>query len=277
MHNTQSIKPDHYKQGFFSIGTGPEVIVILGSCRVVPYLNFLNYLNKDNRFTLCIIDVVNFSFDEQDKSVDGREFSKRFEDSKPLLDVLQRCKWFIHEHTANYGIFNTDKTQEKHIYQTGIKPEADISIPNFNNIFVMFQEYVNYDPGIRESVKFDMRTSGTLNLHTRDLVKAKGLAAIQHFMDICDKTSLPEFGTMFAETWRNVRYFWTGNHVSNKFTGGVFGMLNEKYLHLPTDAGFWDYVKADSSYSTPCAPITAWDRKAYGLTWPEVDVPLDIP
>lgn len=270
-HNTQSIKAPHYTQGFFSTGTGPEVIVLLGSCRIVPYLNFLNYLNKDNRFTLVTVDVVNFSFDEHDKSVDGREFSKRFESSKPLLDVLRKCRIFIHEHTANYGMFNTDKAQENHIYKWGMNPEVDIGIPNFNNIFVMFQEYMDYDTELRNEAKAGMTPIWA------GKVQRKGLDAIEHFLGICKLSSLPEFGTMFAETWRNVRYFWTGNHVSNKFTGAVFGMMNDRFLHLPTDEGFWNMVKSDMMYSTPCAPITSWDRRAYGLTWPELDEPLKIP
>jgi hypothetical protein len=277
VYNTIDTKKPHYLNGTFPVGTGPEVVFILGSCRVLPYFNYFHYLNTDNRFTIHLCNVVNFYFDENDKQVDGREFTKRFEDNAVLRDVLKSTKWFLHEHTANFGLFNTDRQQDKTIYQFGMAPELDLSIPNFNDIFILFQELVNFDERLRELARIQIKMDGVLSKLFQDTVRGLGESRIQDFLRICRLTSLPEMADLFELTWRNDRYFWSGNHISNKFTTTVFRLLNEKYFHMDIPQSFWDRVNSEDAYATPCSPITKYDREAFNLTWPQADEELKIP
>lgn len=276
-YNTINTKNGHHTHGFHCVGTGPEVIVILGSCRVLPYFNYLDRLNTNNRFSVVLVNVVNFSFDAQGNPVNGREFTKQFETNEVLMSVLKRCKWFLHEHICTYGMFNVDKEQEKHIYQFGMAPEIDISIPNWNDIFILFQELVDLDTHVRQWTKVDMETWGAISGDLKKHVKEKGESRIQHFLDICAKTSLPEFGRIFQSTWRGNRYWWTGNHISSKFTTAVFQLMNNKFLHLALPDDFISWCLADDAYSTPCSRITKYDREAFGIEWPQATEELTIP
>ena len=276
MIDTANSKPDHYVKGSYSIGTGPEVVVILGSCRVLPYVNYFHYLNTDNRFTIHLINVVNFYYNATNEPTDVAAMCASFENNAELLATLKACKWFIHEHTENFGMFNTERNEiisEKNIYQFGMKPDVDVSIPNFNNTFILFQELVNYDEFARTNAQLDK----TLTRGVQDYIKAKGLMAIDHFLKICALTSLPEFGALFGATWQTTRYFWTGNHVSNKFTRLVFALMNEKFLHIPVNGVFWDRIESEDMYATPCTPITQYDVDNYGLQWPQAVEGLVIP
>lgn len=266
--NTINTKAEHFNHGFWSTGTGPEVVVILGSCRVVPYAQYFEYLNASNRFTVALIDVVNFYYDAQGFQVDPVPVVLRFENDPVLLDTLKRCKWFLHEHTANFGIFNTDLVESKNIYQFGINPAVDIMIPNFNDLFILFQDLVNFDSAIRAQAKSDCETLGGLHTETQQFIKARGLADIEKFLSICDKSSLPEFGTLFNETWRKVRYWQTCNHISNAFTIAIFGMICDKLDIHPTP-GFWADVAREDMYANPHTPVTTYDRNVYGIEWNE--------
>lgn len=276
MYDTLNTKNAHYANGYHCVGHGPEVIVILGSCRVLPFVNYIDQLNADGRFSIVLINVVNFSFDQQDQQVDGIEFTKQFEINENLLETLKRCKIFIHEHTANYGCFNTDRQQEKNIYQFGMSPEIDISIPNFHNIFILFQELVDLDAAVRDSAKQDIENFGALSEGLQSIIKDRGLKRIQDFLDICAKTDLPEFGAAFSENWRTTRYWWTGNHVSREFTEKVFALMSAKFLHLDLTPEFWKWCEGYNPYSTPCTRITKYDVEAFGLNWPQPVEELNI-
>lgn len=274
--DTLNTKPGHHENGHFCVGSGSEVVVILGSCRVLPYLNYLNILNSENRFSLVLINIVNFSFDQQDQPVDGREFTKRFENEGPLWYIVKQCKIFIHEHCENYGCFNTSRESEKNIYQFGMAPEIDISIPNFHNIFILFQELVDLDAAVHEWAKNDIAATGELSEELKAKVKEKGMARIQDFLEICAKTDLPEFGDVFQSTWQYCRYWWTGNHVSSAFTESVFGMMNSKYFKIEPPVEFLEWCKTYNPYSTPCSKITRYDREAFGIQWPQPTEELTV-
>ncbi len=268
--NTVNTAAPHYINGSYCTGFGPDVVVVLGSCRVLPILNALHYLNV-GKWELHLINLVSWYFDEAGHQVDPNEFTKRFETNPVLLDVFRRCKWFIHEHAASFGMFNTDPGQSKHIYQFGMKPEHDIAIPNFHDIFIILQELVDFDEAIRNEARAGVSDA----LKAR--VKERGIQQIERFLDICSKSSIPEFGPVFRDTWRSTRYFWTGNHVSHQFTNAVFRLINDKFLKIADIDGALARVESDNMYSTPCTRITVHDREMYQLTWPQADEPLRIP
>jgi hypothetical protein len=223
------------------------------------------------------VNVVNFYFDEAGNSVNGGDYTSRFEGDAVLLDLLKRVKWFIHEHTVNFGMFNTSRAEPKNIYQFGMAPEFDVSIPNFNDIFILFQELVNFDAEIRAQAQSDYAAQGCLSDTTQAKVKEMGEKRIAHFLHLCSLTDVPEFGSVFESTWRNIRYFWSGNHVSNRFTGEVFNWMNRKYFNIELTTEFWNRVMGEDMYSSPCSPVTKFDIEAYGLMWPVLVEELRVP
>lgn len=266
--DTINTKPSHYTKGFFSVGSGPAKVLISGSCRVVPYLNYLHYLNADNRFTLRLVNVVNFYFDKAGKPVDSIKAMEPFESNPELLDAIKSADIFIHEHAENFGMLNTNRECPKNIYQFGMNAKHDLAIPNWNDIHLMFQEYVDYDPEIRRHAKFQMTNDGELSTSLRNTVKERGLARLEHFLAMCKLSSFPEFGEHFEQSWRHIRYFWTGAHISNEFSMEVFAKI-AKRIGLACPDNFWSRVMKEDLYSEPHVRVTKYDVEAYGLTWPQ--------
>jgi hypothetical protein len=191
-----------------------------------------------------------------------------------MLEVLRSTTIFIHEWYQGFGMFNSDRSAPKNIYQFGMKPKIDICFPNWHDRFVMFQELVDFDPVVRDAIKAD---GGTPSLQTLLDVRRIGLAALEKFYNICDLSSFPEMAGHFCAQWRKKRFFWTGNHVSKEFTLYLFERMNERFLHLNLDDEFWRGAETEDLFAKPCTPVTQHDLDAYGLTWPDTPiVPLVV-
>ncbi len=63
MIDTVNTKAAHYVDGGYTVGSGDRVIVVLGSCRIFPFVNYLDRWNRSQSpepFTIFAIYVVNF-------------------------------------------------------------------------------------------------------------------------------------------------------------------------------------------------------------------------
>lgn len=254
--NTQSA---HYSDGCWTTGTGPTVIVILGSCRVLGYVNYFARLNVENKYTICLINLVNFAFNQSGTQVDPTEFTKQFENKPVLMDMIKRCKWFIHEHAENFDFLNTSLVNRNtpdftgyergNIYQKGMDPEIDISVPNFNDHLILENDWPAYGSP------------------TPDNYTELGRAEIEKFCNICKLTSFPEFAEYFRDNWTITRFFWKPNHVSAAFTLYIFKLMDEKFLHLGLTDDFWRGARTEDLYQFPNTMVTDRDRKGYSITW----------
>lgn len=269
MYNTINTKADHYGRGFFTVGSGPQKILLLGSCRVLPYLNYFDHLNGDNQFTVHLVNVVNFNFDQEDKPQNTSISSDRLEQTADFLNMVGSIDVFLHEHTENYGVCNTSRKCEKNIYKLGMTPAFDVALPNFNNVHVLAQEQVNYDNEFRARVKADVEKCGKVDDQWITVFRERGMARIEYFYLLCKLSGLPEFSELFKRDWTQRRYFWTGSHISNVFTMEVFKLINSKFLGLDLAESFWDYARGHDLYAEPHTPITYIDVMAYGLKWPQ--------
>lgn len=232
MINTIETKEQQLQNGYYQIGTGSETVLILGSCRAVPYITYLNDLNKSNRFTICFIDPMNWCWDMQGNRVNYEAKLKEQESNLYLLEMLGKVDIFIHEHYANAEMFNVSKHSNKNIHQFGLNHKMDIELPNFNDIFILTREIVSFDMSIRKMAIQDYNVIGKLSGCTLAEIENVRRKNLDKFYDICSKTSFPEFAEIFASQYKDVRYFWTFNHVSKMYTQTLFRMMNEKYLKL---------------------------------------------
>lgn len=249
MFDTVNTQPAHYTNGCFRAGSGPHVIIVHGSCRIMPYVNYFHRLNSDGRFTICVIDIVNFAIDPQGKPLNAEVFTQQFESNPILLDMVKRCRWFVHEHAENFGIFNTAKTAPKNIYQLGLQPELDISIPNFNDRFILEHDYTSCGMPIPE-----------------DYV-AHGESEVLEFCKICEMSSFPEMAEYFRENWRTTRFFWRPNHVSAAFSMYVFKRMAEKFLILSLSNDFLVAAGQEDLFREPHTDVTQRDIDGYKLKW----------
>jgi len=240
MINTISTKEQQLKNTYFSIGTGSEVILVMGSCRSVQYMNYFNEWNEanGNRFTINFIDPFNWHWDEKDERTDYDKKLLELETDSRLLSMLKSVNIFIHEYYSHAGMFNVNKNEHKNIYQYGMNPSIDICLPNFNNIFILVADIASFDSEIRSLAFQDFNSTGKLSLQTLDKIEKVSEINIQKFYDVCAMSDVPEMADYFRDNFKKERLFWTNNHVAKGFTLAIFKFINEKFLHLDLSKGF---------------------------------------
>ncbi len=253
MITTVEIK--EHRDDVFEIGSGPVNILVLGSCRTVAYVNYFDRYNKTyshpftDPFKIFVIEPNNWSWDNQDNPVDRDVAIRGLETNERILRIIRHTDIFIHEWYESYGMFNTDRFKEKNIYQFGMRPNYDITIPNFHDRFCLEHDWT------------------ACGIPTPDNYIEQGERHMDEFCGVCLKSSFPEFGEIFRKNWREVRYFWRPNHVSAKFTLDIFGLLNSKFLNLPLSEEFWNGAKTEDLFKEPHTEVSERDIIGYGLKW----------
>lgn len=274
MINTINIKEKQFS--VFRIGNpaSKEVILIIGSCRSVPYLNYLDHYNKlnNNRFLIYFIDPFNYNWDAKENRVDSEAVILGLETDKNLLDIFASTKIFIHEYYANFGMFNTFKDSEKNIYKFGMNPELDITLPNFHDIFIMFNDIAKFDTKIRGMAEEDFKSHGSLSEQTLQELYAISQSNLNKFYSICLKSDFPEMKEYFQNNFLTTRFYWTYNHVSKHFTLKLFEWMNERFLHLALPSSYWNFISKEDIFANNFTSPTLYDKKFYDYKWNE---PLD--
>lgn len=266
MINTIETKQQQLESGYFQIGTGDTTILILGSCRAVAYITYFNDINKDNKFRICFIDPMNWNWDMKGDRVDYAKMLEDAEKNQNILDLLKSTDIFIHEHYVNAGMFNVSRFAEKNIYKFGLNPKIDIELPNFNDVFILTREIVGFNIDIKKLATQDYNVNGKLSQYTLDKIEEVRKKNLQKFYDICSKTSFPEFAEIFANEYKEVRYFWTFNHVSARYTQSLFRMMCHKYLGIQCDN-----ITNKDLFANNYTYLCEYD---YGYKWDEEIKPL---
>ncbi len=245
--DTNITKAASMSQGYFESGSGPEEILLLGSCRTVAFLSYLVRWNEtigNNRFTIRRIDPCEWLEQGIAERVQESETDQR------ILDVLRGSTIFIHEHLEKFGMFNTDPMNDKNIYQFGVNEgNLDITIPNWHDHLILKNDWVAYGA----ETPPDWIQQGELQ--------------VLKFIDVCSWSSFPEFGDTFRDTWRKVRYFWRPNHTSAAFTTAIFRLMVDKFLHLETTNDFCGAIAGEDLFQFPHTEVTHEDVSGYGLEW----------
>lgn len=264
MISTVNIKQQQLKTGYFKTGNGPENVFIMGSCRVV---NYVNYFAAMPQFTVYSIDPFNWNWDINDDRVEYLDALKQQENNQDLLTMLAGCKIFIHEWYENAGMFNI-----KEIYNFGLKPEIDICIPNFNDLFILFKDIITFDSEMRKLAAQDFNVLGKLSEQTESAIMKVSRLNLDKFYKVCGLSDIPGFALYFKHFWKKQRLFWSYNHVSKYFTTAVFYYINIKYFNttLTVDENHPDMFA--NNFTSP----TEYDVKNYGIQWNEPIKKLEL-
>jgi len=273
MINTILIKQQQLRQGYFAIGSGPEKMLIMGSCRVCPLVEYFRIWNElnGNRFTIYSLDPFNHCWDVNDERVDYEQALLRCESNQKLLSMLRSVKYFIHEWYQNHGMFNTFKEQGKSIYDFGMKADFDICIPNYNDIFVLFGDIVTFDIDMRRKAIQDYNVTGRLSDQTQKEIFDKGQQNLERFYEVCRKSDMPTMESFFKHNFTLRRLFWNYNHVSKYFTLHIFSFLTHT-LNLPWSDELQLEISKEDMFANNYTYITEYDIKWYGFRWPEEEI-----
>lgn len=279
MINTYNVKQAQLKDGSYKVGSGKTVILLIGSCRSVMYLNYLDKYNRENGnpFTIHHLDPFNWSFDANDKIIDLETKLKELETNEYLLNLFKSTDIYLHEYYQHFGMFNSDPKREKNIFQFGLKPKIEVCMPNWNDLFVLFNDLLTFDQELKSLAKADLAATGVLSKDLQDAMRMKGEAAIEKFYEVCRLSSIPEMEPYFKEHWKTKRFFWSYNHVSKWFNLAVFWNMNKKFLNLNLTDAFWNEVyEWPDMFANPSTGVTQYDVDNYGIQWNEELKPLVV-
>lgn len=272
MVNTVNTKKEQLSNGYFSIGTGEEVILIMGSCRSVPYMNYFAAFNNENenKYTINFIDPFYNNWNEKDERVNYEEALSNCEKNEKLLEMLSSVDIFIHEYYNNAGLFNCDKNATKNIYQFGLSPKKDICIPNYNDCFVLFGDIVTFDVEMRKKAIQDYNSTGKLSEEVQQEIFQLSQVNLNKFYDICLKSDFPEMKEFFQRNMRDRRMFWTYNHVSKEFTYFIFVRLLKRFLGIDLSEQFIRQIyQMPDMFANNYTYLTQFDLKWHGFNWGE--------
>jgi hypothetical protein len=268
MINTVNTKAEQLTNTYFSIGTGKEVVLVMGSCRSVPYMNYFKKLNEENnRFTINFIDPFMWNWDMKDERTDYDVALSKLETDERLLNMLKSVGIFIHEYYQNAGMFNINKGDNKTIYDFGMKSDIDVCIPNFNDYFILFKDIISFDLEIRKKAIQDINVIGKLSEQTQVEIFNISRNNLRKFYDVCLKSDIPEMKEYFQDVFRIRRLFHTYNHVSKNFTMAIFNFVSDKWLRLNLLEDFYD--DQEDIFASNFTPLTEYDLKFYNYEWDE--------
>jgi len=277
MINTINIKQQQLSKGYFQIGSGAEKVLIMGSCRVCPLVNYFNKWNElnNNRFTIFSIDPFNNNWNENDERVDYNESLLKLEKNTNLLSMIGEVDVFVHEFYKNGGMFNTFKDREKTIYDFGMNPKLDICIPSYNDVFILFGDIVTFDVEMRKKASQDYNTTGKLSEEVQHEIFQISQNNLNKFYDICLKSDFPEMKEFFQRNMKDKRMFFTYNHVSKEFTYFIFVRLMKRFLGIDLSEQFIRQIyQMPDMFANNYTYLTEFDLKWYGFNWGEEVKPL---
>lgn len=271
--STVNTKFYQLKNTYFTIGSGQEVVLVMGSCRTVPYMNHFNLWNEQNgnRFTINFIDPFSFNWNDRDQRVDYDQALLKLETDDRLLNMLKSVDIFIHEHYQNAGLFNVAKDDyhnKKNIYQFGLNPKIDICLPNFNDLFILAGDIVSFDLDIRKKAIQDYNVLGKLSEQTEKEIFDISQRNLNKFYEVCRKSDIPQMERVFKQKFPTTRMFWTSNHVSKHFTFAIFVELMMR-LKMEMKGSFLEEILKEDMFANNYTYLTELDVKLHGFEWGE--------
>ncbi len=94
MINTSQTQLAQLRHGFYKSGSGPTILLLLGSCRTLAYLNYLHQWNchSGNKLTIYRMDPTDYHWNEQGQVGDFQAKVKACESDQRILDVLKSAE-----------------------------------------------------------------------------------------------------------------------------------------------------------------------------------------
>lgn len=201
-----------YDQRDFSFGNpqAPQTVVLVGSCRIVPFLNFFRAYNDLNRHPLellCFNPVEMWGGPGHDvaESVNRVLAGYRF----------GKVDYLISEHLQHCGVLNTVAAAEQNLFKDmGCEPVVHIRLPNWNAMH-------NYDA---ETAMFDADYAALPHDERVAVLRDRTAVNKARFLRHCRNSSFPELEPWIEDLWQTTRLGWTNNHPTLVLVRKLLGL-----------------------------------------------------
>lgn len=204
-----------------------ENILLIGSCRITPFLNYL--INHDlfgrNYNYLCVM-------------VHNPQMKILSEDiiyNNEIKDQLFKSKYLFAEYIKNYNYFNTQRLTEKCIFRVYDSFQKEIILPNWQDICLYAKDLIN-NIGIHDfnGIKNEFKQLINGEIHTHDFLKLLQLVQqkeLDRYYKLLQKSNFPELITFIKINLQNIRLSLTINHPTNFYFLEMFRLVMEKYFY----------------------------------------------
>ena len=200
---TTNILRASYEERKFSFGqpAAKQTVCLIGSCRIVPLLNYLRVYNAmhGNPFELlCFNPVEMWDGPGNEVSAGANKVLQGYRFGK--VDYL------VCEHLERCGVLNTVRDTQENIFESlGCAPAVEIHLPNWNNLHIFDVETAMHDKTGYGVLGHDERVA----FLRQETAKHKA-----RFLSHCRESSFPQLETWVEEHWFTTRLGWSSSHPS---------------------------------------------------------------
>ena len=205
-----------YERSHYSFGNpnASSTVCIIGSCRIVPLLNYFrayNELNGNPFELLCFNPVEMWGGPGTDVGECASKLLKDYRFGK--VDAL------ICESLKTCGALNTVEGCPENVFDTlEMQPQAVCRIPNWHFMHI-------YDA---ENSLYDKAYAGMDHNNRLPLLRERGALHKEKFLTRCRLSSFPELEDWANDTWLKTRLGHTSEHLSRVLSWKFFELIAAK-------------------------------------------------
>jgi len=197
-----------------------ENILLIGTCRITP---FLNYLINDELFGnkynyLCVLVYMQ----------EMVELSEEIIYNEQIKTQLFNSTILIAEYLKNFNYFNTSRIYEKCIFRVYSSFKHEIILPNWNNICLYTKDLINhknikidFNKFINKEISLEEFTNILQNCQKKE---------VKRYIEILIKAKWPELIDFIIDNYKNYRLSYTINHPANLHFIEMYRLLITKYF-----------------------------------------------
>ncbi len=250
---TTNILRAAYEDRKFSFGNprAEQTICLIGSCRIVPFLNYLrvyNAMHGDPFELLCFNPVEMWLGPGHHVADDVNNILHDYRFGR--TDIL------VCEHIERCGVLNTVRSSEQNIFASlGCQPSVEIRLPNWNDIHIFDVETATHDKKWYAQLGHDERVA---------YLRQQTAIHKERFLSHCRGSSFPELESWVSERWLTVRMGCTSSHPSHPLLWRMFeGIAGKMGLNITPEFTAHP-ICATKVYEPTGVPLNPVDYEANG-------------
>jgi hypothetical protein len=235
------------------VSENSKTVVIIGSCRVVPFLNYLRVYNAmstaGDAMNLICLNPVEMWKGVGSHVADGvNEMLKDFR--------LGRVDYLICEHVQYCGALNTVRSSPQNIYDNlGCEPAVEMRLPNWNQMHIFDLETEMWDT---QRQGYSLLTKDERVLYLREHTEQHKAKFLSH----CSSSTYPDLADWVRLHWLDIRIGWSSNHPTKALLSQIFSRITQT-MGLDVSCGFLEHpICNDDLYASTGFQLTDIDRLA---------------
>jgi hypothetical protein len=249
---TTNILRASYENRQFSFGNpqAKQTVCLIGSCRIVPFLNHLRAYNAmyGNPYELLCFNPV--------EMWEGRPGCEVSDGVNRILQGYQigKVDYLLCEHLERCGVLNTVRFTPENIFDSlGCAPAVEMRLPNWNDMHIFDMETVAHDKAGYGALGHGDRVA---------FIREQTAIHRARFLSHCRGCSFPELEAWVSERWLTVRMGCSSSHPSHPLLWRMFECVAERTGINLTPEFTAHPLCATEVYEPTAIPLSSVDYEA---------------